>query len=167
MRISRLKLIVLTGMSLFGLWSSSMVVVVYYYLNEALPFCPSSTYGGIVLDCNRVLSSSYSNIFGVPLELLAVIYFIVNISLVIFIAFGGTRLFETSIDVLFVWRFIGILIVPYLVFVELFLIRAICLYCTVMHVAIVADFLIISYLLFFKKGGLFESAEGPALPAAK
>ncbi len=146
-------------MSLFGLWSSAMVVVVYYYLNESLPFCPSSTFFGIALDCNKVLGSSYSMVFGVPLELLAVVYFVVNLLLVFFIAFGGERLFETSIDVLFIWRFIGILIVPYLVFVEVFLIKAICLYCTIMHIAIVADFAIISYLLFFRQGGLFASTE--------
>jgi uncharacterized membrane protein len=52
---------------------------------------------------------------------------------------------------LFGWRFIGIVIVPYLVFVELFLVKAICIYCTVMHVAIIADFIIISYLLFYKR----------------
>jgi hypothetical protein len=28
-----------------------------------------------------------------------------------------------------------------------------------MHVAIIADFLIISYLLFYKKGGLIEAVE--------
>jgi len=35
---------------------------------------------------------------------------------------------------------VGIAVVPYLVYVELAVIRAICLYCTVMHAAIVVDF---------------------------
>lgn len=52
----------------------------------------------------------------------------------------------------------GIIIVPYLVFVELFLVRAICIYCTMMHVAIVADFIIISYLLFYKKISITPTA---------
>jgi uncharacterized membrane protein len=161
MRISRLKLLILIAMSAFGLWASATVVVVYYFLKEALPFCPSSSGSWISLDCNAVLGSSYSQVFGIPLELLAVFYFVVNIALVCLIAFGRERVFHTSLDVLFVWRFIGILIVPYLVFVELFLLRAICIYCTIMHVAIVSDFVIISYLLFFRKGGMFEDGATP------
>jgi hypothetical protein len=101
---------------------------------------------------------------GFPLELFAVAYFVINILLVCLIAFGSSRLFRTSLNILFGWRFLGIAIVPYLVFVELFLVRAICIYCTVMHVAIIADFLIISYLLFYKKRspiGLIGTATSP------
>ncbi|HUK29460.1 MAG TPA: vitamin K epoxide reductase family protein [Candidatus Acidoferrales bacterium] len=151
-RISALKLLLLVAMSIFGLWASSMVLVVYYTLKlQALPFCPLQKGPGIALDCYAVLSSSYSEFFGIPLELLAVGYFIVNLLLVYFIAFGGVRLAKASLRTLFGWRFIGIAIVPYLVFVELYLVRAICLYCTLMHIAIVADFVVISYLLFYKK----------------
>jgi uncharacterized membrane protein len=159
LRVSKAKLLLLMIMSLFGLWASSMVLVVYYFLKQALPFCPQSTGPGIVLNCDAVLSSSYSQIFGIPLELFAVVYFVVNIVLVFLIAFGRQSVFERSLDVLFVWRFIGILIVPYLIFVELFLLKAICVYCTIMHTAIIADFIIISYLLFYKGGSLYDSLD--------
>jgi uncharacterized membrane protein len=98
-----------------------------------------------------VLSSRYSQIFGIPLELFAVAYFALNLLLVYLIVFGSDRLFRLSLNILFGWRFLGIVIVPYLIFVELVLIKAICVYCTIMHVAIIADFVIISYLLFYKK----------------
>jgi len=150
-RIGRFKILLLVAMSLFGLWASSMVVIVYYTLQETLPFCPLQKGPGIALDCYAILSSTYSEFFGIPLELLAVGYFIVNLLLVYFIAFGSTSLSRASLNVLFGWRFIGIVIVPYLVFVELVLVRAICVYCTIMHIAIVADFIVISYLLFYKK----------------
>jgi len=156
-RISWLKLLVLVVMSAFGLWASSMVLIVYYTLKQALPFCPLERSPGIALDCYAVLSSRYSQVFGIPLELLAVWYFIVNLLLVYFIVFGSDYLSEISLKTLFGWRFIGIVIVPYLVFVELFLVRAICIYCTIMHVAIVADFIIISYLLFYKR--IIQSGE--------
>jgi len=166
LRVTRLKLLLLVVMSLFGLWASGMVLVVYYYLKQALPFCPQSTGPGIVLNCDTVLGSSYSQIFGIPLELFAVVYFVVNIFLVFLIAFGRQSIFEKALDVLFVWRFIGILIVPYLVFVELFLLKAICVYCTIMHVSIVVDFIIISYLLFYKGGSLYDTLdqEAPDMP---
>jgi uncharacterized membrane protein len=137
-------------MSVFGLWASSMVMIVYYTLKQSLPFCPLQRGPGIALNCYAVLDSRYSMVFGIPLELFAVAYFILNLLLVYFIAFGGDRLFRTSLKILFGWRFLGLAIVPYLVFVELFLIKAICTYCTIMHVAIIADFVIISYLLYYK-----------------
>lgn len=151
MRISWPKLLLLVAMSLFGLWASSMVIIIYQALKQPLPFCPLQRGPGVVLDCDAVLSSKYSQIFGIPLELFAIAYFIMNLIFVYLIAFGSNPLFRISLKVLFGWRFLGIAIVPYLVFVELFLIKAICVYCTVMHVAIVADFIIISYLLFYKK----------------
>ncbi len=152
MRISWPKLLLLVALSAFGLWASSMVMIIYYTLKQTLPFCPLQQGPGIVLNCEAVLSSRYSEIFGYPLELFAIAYFIINLLLVYFIAFGSNRLFRISLKILFGWRFLGIVIVPYLVFVELFLIKAICVYCTIMHVAIIADFVIISYLLYYKKG---------------
>ena len=154
MRISWPKLLLLAAMSVFGLWASSMVLIIYNTLKQSLPFCPVQQGPGIVLNCDSVLSSRYSQVFGIPLELFAVAYFIMNLLLVYFIAFGSHRLFRASLNILFGWRFLGIAIVPYLVFVELFLIKAICVYCTIMHVAIIADFVIISYLLFYKKGSV-------------
>ena len=151
MRVSWLKLLLLMAMSIFGLWASTEVLVVYYTLKQGLPFCPLSRGPGIAIDCYAVLSSRYSEVFGIPLELLAVGYFIVNLLLVYFIAFAGDRIARISLRTLFGWRFIGIVLVPYLVFVELFLVRAICIYCTIMHIAIIADFIIISYLLFYRK----------------
>ncbi len=158
MRISRLKLLLLVAMSAFGLWAASEVLIVYYYLGQALPFCTSQSGTWILFDCNTVLGSSYSKIFGIPLELFAVVYFIVNLLLVSVIAFGSDGASGRSLDILFVWRFIGVLIVPYLVFVELFLLKAICIYCTMMHVAIVLDFIVISYLLYYSKSSLFDAS---------
>lgn len=148
-RFSKVKLLVLMAMSAVGIVASSAVLVIFYTLNQSLPGCPTGTFWIFHLDCGAVLTSKYSVFFGVPLELLALGYFIVNLALVYLIAFGTERIYRISMSTLFAWRFIGIIIVPYLLFIELFVIRAICVYCTVMHVAIIADFIIISYLLFF------------------
>jgi uncharacterized membrane protein len=147
------------AMSIFGLWASSMVLVVYYYLKEALPFCTAGQSSGITINCNLVLSSKYSQFFGIPLELFAVAYFIINLLLVYLIAFGSENVFRRSLDILFGWRFLGLAIVPYLVFIELGVLHAICVYCTVMHVAIIVDFIIISYFLFYHEGGLIGNTE--------
>ncbi|MDG6976023.1 MAG: hypothetical protein JRN27_08035, partial [Nitrososphaerota archaeon] len=57
------------------------------------------------------------------------------------------------------WRFIGLILVPYLVFVEVGILHAICVYCTMMHVAIILDFVVVSYLLFFGKHALLNEGE--------
>ncbi|MDE1858652.1 MAG: vitamin K epoxide reductase family protein [Thaumarchaeota archaeon] len=165
MRISRIKLLILVVMSAIGLWASGSVLVIFYTLNQQLPFCPTGTVLGINLDCGAVLSSPYSKILGVPLELLAMGYFLVNLGLVSLVAFGSQRVSDATLEILFGWRFIGIIIVPYLMFVEFFIIHAICVYCTIMHVAIIADFVVISFLLFFGKNSLFRE-EQEMLPAA-
>ena len=167
MRISKLKLILLMAMSIFGLWASSMVVVVYWLLKSTLPFCPSTptTFAGVIkIDCDAVLGSTYSQVFGVPLELFAVVYFIINIFLVYVVAFGGEAMFKRALTLLFGWRFIGLVIVPYLVSIELFIINAICVYCTIMHVAIILDFVIITYFLFYKRNSLYNSTVEDSTP---
>lgn len=172
-RVSWKKFALLVGMSIFGLWASAMVLVVYYTLHQTLPFCPPSSSGGGFhwglprIDCGAVLSSPYSSILGVPLEVLAVGYFIVALGLIYMVSFGPDRTFRTSFRTLFVWRFVGLAMVPYLLFVELGILGAICIYCTMMHVAIVTDFVIISYLLFYKKSlGSYGQASGTGSTAS-
>ena len=139
-------------MSIIGLWASTMVLIVYNTLHQQLPYCtPPNQSGGIVINCDKVLSSPYSTVFGIPLEIFAVAYFIVNLVLIYLVGFGSERIYKLSFKTLFVWRFFGICLVPYLIVVELFLVKAICLYCTTMHAAIIIDFGIISYFLFYKK----------------
>ena len=152
-RISWKKLALLVAMSIFGLWASLMVVIIFYTLHEGLPYCvvPTKVFG-ITIDCATVLESKYSSVFGAPLELLAVVYFIINLALIYLVSFASDALSRISLRILFVWRFIGLAIVPYLVSLEVLVLKAICLYCTAMHVAIVVDFCIITYFLFIKKG---------------
>ena len=165
LRISKLKLLILMAMSVIGLWASSMVIIIWYALKGQLPLCPTGTIHigpfNIFLDCGAVLGSKYSSVFGVPLEFAALVYFIINLLLVYLIAFGSDGVFKRAMRTLFAWRFIGLIIVPYLLFVEIVLIRAICVYCTIMHVSIVIDFIIISYLLFYKKSGIFAPIDAP------
>jgi uncharacterized membrane protein len=164
-RVSWKKFALLVGMSIFGLWASSMVLVVYYTLHKTLPFCTNTSSTGFHwpprVDCGAVLSSPYSSILGVPLEVLAVGYFVVALGLIYMVSFGPDSTFRTSFRTLFVWRFIGLAMVPYLLLVELGILGAICIYCTMMHIAIVTDFVIISYLLFYKKSiGTYGQAPG-------
>ncbi|MFB6718581.1 vitamin K epoxide reductase family protein [Kribbella sp. NPDC056345] len=89
--------------------------------------CPESG----VVNCVKVTSSQYSKLFGVPVALLGLLFFI-----------GMTALSMPAF-----WRtaspwpararlagvVIGVVFVLYLVWAELFRINAICLWCTVVH----------------------------------
>ena len=98
--------------------------------------------------CSAALTAPY---LAYPSKCLQSAYFIVNLALIYLVGFGTERIYRFAFKTLFVWRFLGICLVPYLIVVELFLVKAICLYCTVMHATIIIDFGIISYFLFYKK----------------
>ena len=58
-----------------------------------------------MVNCDKVLSSPYSTVFGVPLEVFAVAYFIVNLALIYLVGFGTERIYRFAFKTLFVWRF--------------------------------------------------------------
>ena len=160
MRITRAKLALLIAFSAVGLVASAFVLWQWYIERQTLPYCTvGSTFFGLSFNCARVLGSAYSTVFGIPLEFFALVYFIVNLALVWSFAFGSDRLSNFAFRALFGWRFLGIVLVPYLWFVEFVLLHAICIYCTIMHGAIIADFVVITYLLFWKHGPREPSQE--------
>jgi uncharacterized membrane protein len=152
MRASPLKLLILIVMSIVGLTASSIVLYLYYLLHHQLPGCyHNQSFLGISLNCGAVLSSSYNSIYGLNLDVLAVAYFIVNLALIFLVAFGSDRLYGRAFKILFAWRFVGLAIVPYLMTVEFVILKTVCIYCTIMHLSILIDFVIITYFIFYKK----------------
>lgn len=84
--------------------------------------CPSAG----LLDCVRVTQTAFSRIFGIPVALLAVLWF------ASFVVLAAWRPSFQEYVLLPLW-ISGLLFVVYLVGVEAFLVHAICLYCTVAH----------------------------------
>ena len=150
-------------MSVIGLISAITVLYEIQVVHTLPPLCtiPTASISGVAINCAKVLLSPYGEINGVPLELLAAVWFIINISLVSVVSFTNRKTSRKTLKFLFFWRFLGILIVPYLVYLELFVVKSICLYCTVMHIAIIIDFVIISYFLFSSKSHLYIEYRKP------
>ena len=167
MRISPAKFVVLIVMSVAGMAASSYVFYIFELLHKQPLWCTSSEkILGATVNCATVLSSSYNNVYGINLDLLAILYFFVNLALVFAVAFGSEPLFRKAFRILFVWRFLGIIIVPYLVTVEFVVLKAICVYCTIMHFAILIDFAIVTYFLFWKDiTHAREAEDGPQAPS--
>jgi len=150
LRISKKKFALLVMMSIVGLAASTYVLTIYIALKQLPLGCPAKPTGWI--DCAAVLGSKYSTVFGIPLELFAVAYFVVNLVLVYFIVFGPEAIYRRAFTALFFWRIVAVPLVLYLVGIEVLVIHAICIYCTIMHVAIILDFVVITYFFYMREG---------------
>jgi uncharacterized membrane protein len=121
------------GLSLVALAVASYLTVTHYADPAALA-CPDT---GIV-NCALVTTSSWSVVLGVPLAVLGLVWAAVMTGLTLPWSWrrparwvDGTRLVLSGA---------GAAMVLYLVYVELFRIGAICLWCTAMHVTAVILF---------------------------
>jgi uncharacterized membrane protein len=121
------------ALSLGGLGVSLYLTIAHYSTAVTLA-CPDTG----VINCEKVTTSPQSDVFGVPVALLGLIFFV----------------FMTAVTTPWAWRatwpalgwarvgslIAGIGFVVYLVYTELFTLDAICLECTTVHV--------ITFLLF-------------------
>ena len=121
------------GLSLVAVAIASYLTVAHYTDPTALA-CPET---GIV-NCALVTTSSWSVVLGVPLAVLGLVWAVVMTGLTVPWAWRGgvawvdrARLAASGA---------GALMVLYLVYVELFRIGAICLWCTAIHVTAVCLF---------------------------
>ncbi|MGC8567681.1 MAG: vitamin K epoxide reductase family protein [Candidatus Micrarchaeia archaeon] len=162
MRTTRNHFLILILMSIIGLISSFTVIYEFYIYHNAPPFCieQGMKIAGVPVNCEKVLLAPNGQFIGVPFDFLAALWFIINISLVILVVFAKEKVAKFSFRSLFLWRFLGILLVPYLLYLEFFVVKAICIYCTIMHGAIVVDFIIISVMMFSKKSDIHQSLFG-------
>jgi uncharacterized membrane protein len=131
--IPRTAIWVSLGLSLAGLAVATYLTIEHF--NTALTLaCPDT--GRI--NCQRVTTSHYSHLAGIPVAVLGVVYFAVATALMTPRAWRSTSatLRWTRIG----WVSLGLLTVVYLVWAEFFGVNAICLWCTSVHV--------ITFLLF-------------------
>lgn len=115
-----------------GLLVSAYLTATHYFA-EQVPLACST--GGFV-DCEQVTTSSESMIGPAPVAVLGLVWFAVFVGLVL-----GRRLRRGLHHLQMAWAVLGLLSVFYLVYAELFLIGALCLWCTVVHVLVVVLFL--------------------------
>ena len=124
------------GLALAGIAVSAYLTVVHYTASASLA-CGGS---GLV-DCERVTTSAQSVIVGIPVAVLGLVWFVATAALVSPAAWRSgapwvrwARLADVAV---------GMGMVLWLVYAELFVIRAICLWCTVVHVIVFALFVLV------------------------
>jgi uncharacterized membrane protein len=105
------------------------LTIVHYAQGQVALVCAS---GGLI-NCEQVTSSAESMVGPLPVATLGIVWFGVLLGL---LASRLTSLF------LLAWTAIGIAFVFYLIYAELFLVGAICLWCTAVHVVVLGLFLL-------------------------
>lgn len=112
----------------------SLYLTIAHYTTSAVLACPENS----IVNCAKVTTSSYSSILDVPLALLGLLFFIamVPVQLPIFWHMGQKLL----IWVRLAFAGSGVLMIFWLIYIELFKLNAICLYCTAVHAITVVLF---------------------------
>ncbi len=91
-----------------------------------------------VIDCAQVLTSAQSVVLGLPVALYGLVWFIVALWLLWGAgAVGGWK--ERAANI---WTLIGAAVVVYLVYTELLVIGKICIWCTSVHIIVLAIFVL-------------------------
>lgn len=105
----------------------SVYLTIEHYSSSTTLACPATS----AFDCLKVTTSSWSSIAGVPVAVLGLVFFIVMTGL----ALATGRL---AADLRVVAAVVGSLMVLWLVYVELFKVDSLCLWCTGVHVLTLA-----------------------------
>ncbi len=121
-------------LSVIGLLVSAYLVATHYFADQVPLACST---GGVV-DCEQVTNSAESMVGPLPVAVLGLVWFG---GLLVLLAARRWRPSGYLLMVQLALSIAGLASVFYLVYAELFLIGAICLWCTVIHAIVVALFL--------------------------
>ncbi|MGB9376348.1 MAG: vitamin K epoxide reductase family protein [Mycobacteriales bacterium] len=124
-------------LSLLGLAVSAYLTIEHYSAGNTLA-CPATA----TINCAKVTTSAYSTLFGIPVAVLGLAFFVAMSLMCVPQAWRSGSAVATRGRLAAVG--IGVLFVVYLVWAELFRIDAICLWCTFVHVVTLALFAVIA-----------------------
>ena len=124
-------------LALAGLLVSAYLTVEHYTASATLA-CPDVG----VINCQEVTSSAESEFLGVPVALLGLLFFLAMVAVTLPVAWrmpsASMRRTRVGLAVL------GVAFVIYLIYVELFVLEAICLWCAAVHVLTLALFAVVA-----------------------
>ncbi len=112
---------ILAGIGIFD----TIILMDETYNNSGICGGDTSTLLGYPIDCGHILTSEYSKIMGIPLSLLGFIFYVTMF--ILFNMYSSKRTYISKL--LLAGSVIGLLASIYFVYLQLFIINAICLYC--------------------------------------
>ena len=137
-RIDKIGAIIFLILGIIGFFDASYLTIEHY--RGLIPICT------IITGCGQVLISKYSTIGPVPLALLGVAYYSV-------IIFGSLLFLDLKIikilHLLAAYTLVGILASAYFIYLQVFVIQALCLYCLIS--ALISTLLFVNGAVIYKK----------------
>jgi uncharacterized membrane protein len=135
--VSRRLRITALVLSLLGLADSTYLTIAHFTTNLLAQTCAANS----VINCTKVTTSPQSVIVHIPVAILGLAFYVAMTTI-------NLPPFWKSNDVRIAWLRLAMIVsgigfVLYLVYAELFLIKAICEYCTGVHVITLALFILI------------------------
>ena len=125
-------------LALAGLGASTYLTIAHF-TQSSLAGCSET---GLV-DCTKVTTSPQSYVFGIPVAVLGLAFYVFMVAIMSPWAWRATRREVHMIRIGTVVA--GMAMVLYLLYAELFLIGSICLYCTGVHVVTFLSFVLIIF----------------------
>ena len=125
--------VVLSGLGL----ALSVYLTVEHFRAPGTLACPATA----TVNCARVTSSEQASLFGVPVAVLGVVFFAAMLVVCLPVAWRSPGLSRVRLGL----SAAGVAFVVYLVFAELFLVSALCLWCTAVHVVAIALFAAVAF----------------------
>lgn len=145
-RINSILLWLLAVIATIGL-GDSLYLSITHYTNTLVP-C-SFSHG-----CETVLRSSYSEVLGIPVAALGVLFYLVVLIASVF--FVTNKKYHWALSV---WGLIGFGSTLYLFYIQAFVLHAFCQYCLVSTLTSTLTFIITAMLYYMNKHKLVSSAE--------
>jgi uncharacterized membrane protein len=125
-----------TVLCLGGLAASAYLTIEHYSSSPSYA-CPATA----TINCIKVTTSSYSELLGIPVALLGLLFFLAMTPLCLPIAWRWGNPWVPRLRLGGIT--LGVVFVIYLVWAELFRIEAICLWCTGVHAVTLALFAVV------------------------
>lgn len=120
-----MKKIILILLILFGIADATYLTIEHY--SQLIPPCTVNRLLPIASDCGKVLRSSYSVMFGVPLAVFGIVqYSSLLIAIILLIVFKK-KIFSYWI---ILQSIVGAIFSIYFMFIQIVILKSICLYCT-------------------------------------
>ncbi len=160
----RQKLLLAFGV--LGLGASSMSSYVHYRLltdPSYTSFCDVSS----TLNCTQAYLSRFGTVWGVPVALAGVLYFVLILLLVAMDIRGQSQARESATGYMFLLSTIGLGVVLYLAWASYFQLHTVCLFCATTYVAVVAIFVMSGGALRIPMTTLPARAAGDARSLAR
>lgn len=131
-------------LSLVGLGLAAFLTWGHYFDQAAISRSCSMTFGSVshgVINCGAVTTSSWSSILGIPVALYGLVFFVFMTAALSPWAWKSPSLLLARLRL--AASIAGVVMVVYLIGVEALAVHAICIYCTGIHIAMFAIFLIV------------------------